>query len=224
MRDWLPGLIAAPLAGLVDILAGTLRSIGGILSWKGDKVVEGLKDMGLGALSIFGLQEIVEEKWDTRIGTSGDFKGPKTLADDIDRANTEMWHMLPAGSSKDPAKNGMHAWHAGTNAALANRMGPVGSVLLWIGGLIHESPIDWQSFKAEQAAQGTVNHILDSLMDIVANTFGILLGLLLPKKWAVTSAIFLGNFIPGPGDPDPTGAGTGGYTGNPVDAWGQYPH
>ncbi|UVO28155.1 SpvB/TcaC N-terminal domain-containing protein [Bradyrhizobium arachidis] len=224
MREWLPGLIAAPLAGLVDILAGAIRSIGGIFSWKSDNVVQGLKDMGLGALSIIGLKEVVAEKWDTPIGTSVNFKGPKTLAGDIENANSIVWKMNPRGSSSDPAKNGMHSWHAATNAALANRMGPIGAVLLWIGGLIHESPIDRGSFQAEQRAQGTVNHILDSTTDIVANTFGILLGFLLPRRVAVRAAAFLGNYIPGPGDPDPTGAGTGGYTGNPADAWGQYPH
>jgi hypothetical protein len=207
----------------VDILAGVVRSIGGIFAWKSDTVVQGLKDMGLGALSMLGLKEIVAEKWDTRIGTSGDFKGPKTLAGDIDNANDVMWKMNPSGSPSDPALNGMHSWHAATNAALANRMGPVGAALLWIGGLIHETPIDAKSFQAEESAQGTVNHILDSTTDLVANTFGILLGFLLPRKLSVKAAAFLGNYIPGPGDPDPTGAGTGGYTGNPTDAWGQYP-
>ena len=224
MREWLPGLIAAPLAGIVDVVAGAFKGLSGIFSWKGDTALEGLKGMGFGLLSMVGLKEVVAEKWDSQIGTSGNFKGPKTLADDIKNVDARMWAMNPRGSAGDPAKNGMHSWHAGTNAALANRMSPVGSVLLWIGGLIHESPIDAKSFAAEQSAQGTVNHILDSTTDIVANTFGILLGLLLPRKVAVPAAIFLGNYIPGPGDPDPTGAGGGGYTGNPIDAWGQYPH
>ncbi|MFD7712863.1 RHS repeat domain-containing protein, partial [Streptomyces sp. NPDC059786] len=224
MREWLPGLIAAPLAGLVDVLAGAIRSIGGIFSGSGAKTLEGLKDMGLGLLSMTGFKEIAAEKWDTPIGTSGNFKGPKTLAGDIQKAEKVMEKMAPFGSSKDPAKNGMHAWHAATNAALANRMGPVGAPFLWLGGLIHETPLDELSFQAEQNAQGTVNHILDSTMDIVANTVGMLLGFLLPRKLAVRAAVFLGNHIPGPHDLDPTGTGAGGYTGNPVDAWGQYPH
>ena len=224
MRDWLPGLIAAPLASVVDVLAGVFKGLYGLFSWKGDTGIQGLKDIGFGLLSILGLKEMVKEKWDTPIGTSANFKGPKTLADDIKNADNLVWTMNPRGSAGDPAKNGMHSWHAATNAALANRMGPVGAVLLWVGGLVHESPIDSGSFDAEQRAQGTVNHILDSTTDIVANTFGIVVGLLLPRKAAVPAAAFLGNYIPGPGDPDPTGAGGGGYTGNPVDAWGQYPH
>jgi len=200
------------------------RPFGGLFSWKGAKVVEGLKDMGLGVLSMIGLKEVVAEKWDTKIRTSLNFKGSRTLAGDIRNAARVMREVAPPGSSKDPAKMGMHAWHAATNATIANRVGPVGTVFLWLGGVIHETPIDWKSFQAEQEAQGTVNHILDSLTDIGANIFGGLLGLLLPRKVAVRGAAILGNYIPGPGDPDPTGAGTGGYTGNPADAWGQYPH
>lgn len=94
---------------------------------------------------------------------------------------------------------------------------------MFIGGLFHESPLDKESFKAEQRAQGTINHIFDSGTDIIANTFGILVGLILPQKLAMKVSTYLGNFIPGPGDPDPTGKGNGGYTGNPLDAWGQYP-
>jgi len=50
-----------------------------------------------------------------------------------------------------------------------------------------------------------VNHILDSTGDIVANTGGIVLGLLLPRKIAVQAAAISGDYIPGPGDPDPRG-------------------
>jgi RHS repeat-associated protein len=221
MRDWLPGLIAAPLAGLVDVLAGFTRAIGGIFSWKGHEVTEGLKDMGLGALSMIGLKEAVADRWisprEVGVLTTGQ-KMPRTLAQDIADASREQQRIAP-----NAALNGMHAWHAATNAHIINRLGPVMAPFLWIAGLIHESPIDWGSFQSEQRSQGTVNHILDSSTDIVANTWGILLGLLLPRKIAVQAGAFTGNYIPGPGDPDPTGAGTGGYTGNPTDAWGQYP-
>jgi RHS repeat-associated protein len=217
MRNWLPGLIAAPLAGLVDVLAGSIRAIGGVFSWKGDEVKEGLKDLGLGALSIVGLKEVVGEKWAPGgpTGLPTGLKLPPTLAKDLRDARSKV--------PPDAFKNGMHAWHAATNAAVANRVGPVAAPFLWLAGLVHESPIDWESFKAEQHFQGTVNHVLDSTTDIVANTFGLLLGLLLPKKLAVDAAAFLGNYIPGPGDPDPAFGGGGAYKGNPADAWGQYP-
>lgn len=216
-RDWLPGLIAAPVAGLVDILAGFTRALGGILSWKRNEFTEGLKDMALGALSIVGLKEVVSEKWAPGgpTGLPTDLKLPPTLAGDLRDARSKV----PA----DANKNGMHAWHAASNAAIANRLGPFAAPFLWLAGLVHESPIDWKSFKAEQHYQGTVNHVLDSTMDIVSNTFGILLGLLLPRKLAVRAAASLGNYIPGPGDPDPAFGGAGAYTGDPSDAWGQYP-
>lgn len=217
MREWLPGLIAAPLAGLTEVLAGTVRALGGALAWEGSEVTAGLADAGLGALSIIGLKEVVGDEWipseDTGLPTG--LHLPRTLAEDLQEARDQV--------PSDAYKNGMHAWHAATNAAVTNRVGPVGAPLLWLAGLIHESPVDWTSFKAEQRFQGTVNHILDSFMDIIANTFGILLGLLLPRKYAIEAAAFLGNYIPGPGDPDPAFGGGGEYTGDPTDAWGQYP-
>jgi RHS repeat-associated protein len=220
MRNWLPGLIAAPLAGVVDILAGLTRTIGGIFSGKKQTIGQGLKDMVLGALSIIGLKEIFGEKWVSG-GSASLPTGltlPPTLAADLDFARKTQEKIAP-----DAGKNGMHAWHTATNAVVANRAGPIAAPFLWLAGLIHESPIDWESFKAEQHFQGTVNHILDSTMDIVSNTFGIVLGLLLPRKVAVKAGAFLGNYIPGPGDPDPNFGGTGAYKGNPLDAWGQYP-
>jgi len=75
----------------------------------------------------------------------------------------------------------------------------------------------------EQGNQGTVNHILDSSTDLVANTWGIILGLVLPRKIAVQAAAVTGNYIPGPADPDPVGVGTGGYAGKPSAVWGPYP-
>lgn len=215
LQEWLPGLIAAPIAGLVDVLGGFFRTLGGIFSWKGETVLNGLKEMGLGALRILGLKEVVGEKWDTRLGTSGNFKGPRTLAGDIGYA----WEH----KSKDAWKNGYHSWHAATNAVVAQRVGPNPIALagLVIGGIIHESPLDWESFKEEQSNQGTVNHILDSLTDIVANITGIIIGLLLPRKPAVAVAAWVGRYvIPGPADHDPKVGGAGeAYSGNPLDAW-----
>jgi RHS repeat-associated protein len=220
MREWLPGLIAAPLAGLVDILAGFVRMVGGLFSWKGNVVVEGLRDMGLGALSIIGLKEALTESWRPSAMAAGDpttsLPLPQSYQQDVRDAAARIPDSAPA--------NGMHAWHAATNAAISHRVGPVGVIPLLIAGVVHESPIDWGSFMAEQESQGTINHILDSFMDIIANIFGALLGLLLPRKWAIELGAVLGNHIPGPGDPNPRGLpGVHGYAGKPSRAWGQYP-
>ncbi len=52
-------------------------------------------------------------------------------------------------------------------------------------------------------------------------------GLIVPRKFGVESAIKLGNFIPGPGEPDQAHGGHGKtYNGNPIRDWGhggQYP-
>ena len=131
---------------------------------------------------------------------------------------------------RDPGdwwKNGMHGWHAGSNAAIAARLGVLALPFQWLAGLFHELPLDWKSFRAEQHNQGTINHFLDSLTDIVANTYGMTMGILISPRSAGNFAALTGNYIPGPGDPDPAvkhgGGGTHTYRGNPVDAWGQYP-
>jgi len=122
------------------------------------------------------------------------------------------------------AANGMHAWHAGSNAYLAEQLGLVGGPLVFLGGVIHETPLDWGSFWAEQKWQGTVNHFLDSVTDIGANTFGLAIGYFDPTGNAIEHAVQWGNHIPGPGEPDPAfGGGGGPYTGDPSDAWGHYP-
>ena len=225
IRNYLPGIIAAPLAGIVEILGGLVRLIGSLFTWNGASGLQGLKDMGLGFLRIFGIRELAEDNW-----RSGNDQGttsarmPESYARDMTITYERTWQVTEGTA----ARNGMHAWHASTNAISANRVGPFGVPFLILMGLYHESPLDAGSFKAEQANQGTVNHILDSLTDIIANIFGILIGLLIPRRWSVYVAALLGNQIPGPGDPDPTMVGhigTGEYNThkNPTRAWGQYP-
>ncbi|WP_437962143.1 SpvB/TcaC N-terminal domain-containing protein [Sorangium sp. So ce119] len=220
--EWLPGIIAGPIAGLLDILGGFVRLLGGLFSWNGTAALRGLEDMGRGALRMLGLG-MLAERWHTvdwSARADGDPTSTLPLPDSLRRDTRDAAGRLPS-AAPNARENGMHAWHAGTNAAVAHRVGLLGALLLVIGGLIHESPIDWESFDAEQRNQGTVNHILDSLTDIIANVFGIFLGLLLPRSWAIEVGVRAGNYIPGPGDPDPAVGGDGGtYTGKPWRAWG----
>jgi RHS repeat-associated protein len=220
-RNILPGLLTAPVGGAFDMLAGLTRVVGGILSLNGSNLAGGLKDIGLGFLSIFGLKEGLTEKWihsyEKGMPTTGSDL-PVTITKDIQRASQEV--------PENAGKNGYHAWHAADTAALSNRLGPVGSVLVWIGGFLHETPIDKKSYNEEDKAQGKVNHQLDSIGDIFANTFGILLGLLLPKIVAIKVAATLGNFIPGPADPtNPFGGKKSGkpYMGDPAVNWRSRP-
>lgn len=231
IRNYLPGIIAAPLAGIVEFIGGLVELIGGLFTWNSNTALHGLKEMGLGLLRIVGFREVVEDEWVT--GRSQGFDNtdlslPKSMTRDLGITRSRV-HKIAKGTE---GRNGMHAWHASTNAILANRMGPIGVIFLFIAGLVHESPIDWGSFQAEQYWQGTVNHILDSFMDIIANIFGILIGLLIPRRWSVYVAALLGNQIPGPGEPDKDFGGDGipyhGTTatprsGDPRRTWGQYP-
>lgn len=136
----------------------------------------------------------------------------------------------------DASANGMHAWHAASNAYLAGELGLLGAPFIFLGGIYHETPFDWGSFRAEQSGvpdpatgrrvggQGSINHFLDSMTDMVSNVFGLVAGYLNPGASSVAFAAKWGNYIPGPGEPDPAfGGGGGQYKGQPWDAWGQYP-
>uniref|UniRef100_UPI004055E844 RHS repeat-associated core domain-containing protein n=1 Tax=Candidatus Electrothrix sp. TaxID=2170559 RepID=UPI004055E844 len=149
--------------------------------------------------------------------------GPGPTGGILPRSISDDMHEIRALLPEDAAANGMHAWHAGTNAYLARKFGLIGAPIIFTGGLIHESPLDYNSFKAEQQYQGTVNHFFDSTMDIVANIIGMKMGY---EGCSVESAIHIGNYIPGPGDPDPEFNKNGGgkYNGDPTKAWGQYPN
>jgi hypothetical protein len=213
-RENLPGLLAAPVGGTLGALGGLARAGQGAADGTG--AAEGLQAAKLDALGTVGLKEVVGEGFDQKSkNLPTGLNMPPTLAGDI----RDVRQQLP----EDSHMNGMHSWHAGTNAALANRLGPAAAIPLWLAGVVHESPLDYPSFQAEEKYQGTVNHILDSSMDIVSNTIGIGLGLALPREQAIKAAIKLGNLIPGPGDPDPEFGGNGKYAGDPTKAWGQYP-
>jgi hypothetical protein len=214
-REALPGLVAAPIGGALGTAAGLARAGGGAMAGKARVMRGGLGELVDNALSIFGLKEVLREPWEEADALPTGLKLPATLANDIADARAQV--------PKDAFKNGMHAWHAATNAVLANRLGPAAVAPLWVGGATHESPLDVPSFAAEQQFQGTVNHTLDSSTDIIANTFGIIAGLTLPRSTAIKVAAKLGNLIPGPGDPDPAFGGDRPYGGDPTNAWGQYP-
>jgi len=143
-------------------------------------------------------------------GPTGGFM-PQNLADDM----AAVGGMVPA----DAGDNGMHAWHAGSNAMLAEKLGILGAPLILAGGLFHETPLDWASWNAEEDFQGPVNHAIDSGTDIISNIVGMGIGYFDPSDDAIQHAIDVGNKIPGPGDPDPAFGGTGPYNGNPSDAW-----
>jgi RHS repeat-associated protein len=215
--DWahthLPGLVAAPAAGILEVLSGVSGFVGGLIAGKTDRIFGGVKTIGLGLLRIVGLRDLVEG-WAP--GGATEYRLPRSLAE----AQADA---LRRAKEIDGGKNGWHAWHAGSHAAVANTLGPFTVVFQWLAGVAHETPLDPGSFQEEQENQGTVNHIFDALGDIVANTLGIILGLVLPREAAIRAGVFLGNLIPGPSDPDRKFGGMGrAYQGDPTEAWGPY--
>ena len=69
---------------------------------------------------------------------------------------------------------------------------------------------------AEIKAQGGLNAFLDANGDIAANFIGMVTWLLVPPHSAQKAGRIMGSCVPGPGDPNPGGAGTGsrGSSGN----------
>ena len=142
---------------------------------------------------------------------------PETIADGMIDINENLPLTAP--------NNGMHAWHAGSNTYLVQRTGAIGVPVIFIGGIVHETPLDFNSFCEEEKYQGCFNHALDSTTDIIANVLGLALGLL---RINPQTAAEIGDWIPGPGEPDPAfnhGNAVPNYqqTGNPSDAWGYGP-
>ena len=125
------------------------------------------------------------------------------------------------------ALNGHHPWHAGTNTMITQKVGLLGLPLLIAGGIYHETPFDPTWWTVEQVNQGTVNHLLDSAGDLVANTYGQILGLFGPRDYStIKFAMRSGNYIIGPSDSDKGVAGGTGGTyrqagSNPLNGWGK---
>ena len=193
--SWLSDLIIDPL--------------GDALSWTWGRA-KGLSDLIIGEDWGAAWGDVFSTDWAP--GPTGGYL-PRSLANGLKEVSKD----IPSNA----AANGMHAWHAGSNAYAAQKLGLLGAPSILAAGIIHETPLDWGSFRAEERWQGTINHALDSATDIIANITGMTLGYfgVSPKD-----ASNIGNYIPGPGEPDPAfGWGGGPYNGNPSNAWGQYP-
>ncbi len=214
IRDTIPSLVGVPLGRAIETVAGVGQTIAGILSFTKAQIETGISAIGHGILGIFGFQEALTEPWKMQRGMTGSLRMPESLGSVVRNAN------MPAGSpehAKDAA-NGMHGWHASSNAGLASKLGPFMAPFQWLAGIAHET-IDFPSIRAEVRAQGPLNGMLDAIGDIAANTVGMVTGLLVPPRLAPSLGRAAGNFVPGPGDPDPRGLGGGGYTGDPRPAW-----
>ena len=204
--------ITKALPPVVGVPAGHLtQAVGGLAGMTCGDVRKGGKQFSHQMLASAGLLEAFTERWVP--GPTGGHL-PKSLAEQA----TDI--PFPANAHV----NGMHAWHAGTNTSLAQQLGPLALPEILLGGVYHETPLDWGSFWAEQRWQGTVNHALDSATDIVANLLGVTVGLLVPSALGPHAGVWIGHYIPGPGEPDPAFGGGGAYTGNPFGDWGNWPH
>jgi hypothetical protein len=75
-----------------------------------------------------GAFRILSEKW-VASPIKGCPKLPQTLS-------TDMREVTKLDTGNNWAKNGMKGWHAGSNAAIASRLGLLLSPIQWLGGYI----------------------------------------------------------------------------------------
>jgi len=149
-----PGIVGAPLGGMIDAFGGMTEIVGGVFTLNMNTMLGGFKNTGLGILSSVGLKEVFTEPWIGRtelyqrhgLRMTGDTRLPESLA--VEVGNAEANSPIPA---QELALNGMHGWHAGTNASLAGRLGIFAAPIQWLGGLWHE--VDPSAVSAELAAQ-----------------------------------------------------------------------
>ncbi len=143
---------------------------------------------------IIGIPKDINDQWVK--APTGDFLVPQSIHDEIDMANPRY---------KGDPNNGMHSWHCATNAALASNHGPFSAPFIWIGGVAHET-IDLGSMEGECRMQGILPWIVDSTGDVVANTAGLGIGLLVPPALGPAKVgAGVGIIILGPHDPDANG-------------------
>ena len=62
---------------------------------------------------------------------------PENLNEGVAQTQQKAWYL-----GSDPSENGMHAWHAGSNAFLAHALGLIGAPFIFFGGIYHETPLD----------------------------------------------------------------------------------
>jgi RHS repeat-associated protein len=161
----------------------------GVLTLDGEQALDGLGQLGEGALGVVGLGSVLDDWVRPPSGSSVDL--PKRWVEEMEVAR-ERWKFTRA-------KCGAHNWHAGSNYRMAARAGITELPWLWLGGLAHEV-VDVAGIAAELRYQG-LWVLLDSPLDVASNTIGMISGLLLPKDWYDECGDFVGRLFPWPNDP-----------------------
>jgi hypothetical protein len=125
---------------------------------------------------------------------TGTLSLPRVYAEAIREADRE-WQTYSVEIQRDDMERGMKRWHMRSNTKLAADRSITELPWFWMGGVIHE--IEPGGVSAEVQAQGVLGNLIDAPGDIVANTFGLLGGLVLPASWLESYTRVVGGLIPG---------------------------
>ncbi|MCC7380650.1 MAG: hypothetical protein IT384_02410 [Deltaproteobacteria bacterium] len=206
-----PGeLLVSSKIPIVRNIGETLKSVGravsapftlvsGAVTLDGDRAKDGLDDFARGLLGVVGLEHAIMGDYTEPGGEiTGGLALPGHYAKSIAHAKSE-WRTYPRDERERDYHHGMKKWHTLSNTKLAGAAGITELPWLFLGGVAHE--VDPRGASAEIGGQGFGSWLWDSPLDVVANTMGMLGGLLLPDGAHKEYARVVGNIIPGPTDP-----------------------
>ena len=182
-------------AGQLVESPGTLIEAGVTLD--GDTLKEAGTQFTEGGLGVVGLHGLTENSRDP--STTSSLEVPDRFADAISTAAGK----IRANAADNPdanhgASGGYKNWHASSMFGVTQVAGLTELPWIWLGGLFHE--LDPRSIEAELYSDQGISVIYDSPGDLVANTFGVISGLVLPESAQSTVAEVALYVIPGPPD------------------------
>lgn len=184
------------LASAGQAIAAPFVVVEGVVKFDSEITKEGLDDFVHGILGVLGVDHLLLDEYVKTGGgqLTGSISAPRKYAAAIINARKEMRPF-----NKEDEQNGMKGWHSLSNVKLASTAGLTELPWLFLGGVVHE--IDPFSAAQEIEAQTVPYWLLDSAGDVLANTMGLIGGLLLPEHLHLEYAKKISTLLPGPTDP-----------------------
>lgn len=191
------------VANLSAVLLGPVDMLRGVVAGNKDQFLSGAQDFGIGVASVVGANRFFE-KWvggeNNRVpglAVTGSLNAPESIAQTL----TEAFAAFTDEERQADVSRGMKKWHTLSNAYLVSDASLTEIPWIIFGGLVHEVEPGAVSAETDSVnGQGPIPWVLDTPGDLLANTFGQIGGLLLPRNWLKSYATGVGSTIPGPGD------------------------
>lgn len=186
------------IADVSAVLLGPVELLRGVVAGSKEQLIAGAKDFALGVASIVGAGLFFESTatpGKDGAAATGSLSLPKSVDDKIKEAKKELGN----DQLKSDRSRGMKKWHTLSNGYAVSDVSLTEIPWIILGGIVHE--IEPGAVSAEINDQGLGSWLIDTPGDLIANTFGQLGGLLLPRSWLRSYAIGVGSIIPGPYDP-----------------------